>query len=68
MEKKSYKDALIDVIMSCGNNPYEDRKLLESLRLMKVQEIHDSLMLSRGKPIEKLSSQELMLYQEIKWH
>lgn len=63
---KSYKQALIDVILSCKNNPYTIVEL-ESLRVYIVQQIHDNLMLSRGEPIQKLNTQEMMFYHEIQW-
>jgi hypothetical protein len=56
--KKSYKDALIEVIMSCDNNPYP-LVTLQKLKTMYVKIIHDDLLLSCGKPISKLSDDDL---------
>ena len=65
-QKPSYKQALIEVILICPNNPY-DEKTLTTLRLIAVQMVHDELILSRGEPIQKMSEHDLQYYDEIQW-
>ena len=65
--KPSYKQALIEVILNCPNNPY-DEKTLATLRLIAIQMIHDELILSRGKPITRMSEHDLQYYNEMQWH
>lgn len=65
--KQSYKQALIEVILNCPNNPYQE-STLTTLRLIAIQMIHDELILSRGKPIEKMSEYDLQYYNEMQWH
>lgn len=55
------KSALIESVMYCKNNPYTKEEL-DSIRLFYIQDIHDSLMLSKGKPIPRLN---LELIREI---
>lgn len=65
--KPSYKQALIVEILSFKNNVYTEQELT-SLRVIKVSEILSELVLSRGNPIQKMTSQEMMMYSEMQWH
>ena len=65
-QKPSYKQALIVEILSFKNNVYSEIELLR-LRDVKLSEILSELVLSRGEPIQKMSSQEMMYYNEIQW-
>ena len=64
--KPSYKQALIVEILSFKNNVYTEIELLR-LRDVKLSEILSELVISRGEPIQKMSSQEMMYYNEIQW-
>lgn len=64
--KPSYKQALIVEILNFKNNVYTEIELLR-LRDVKLSEILSELVLSRGEPIQKMSSQEMMYYNEIQW-
>lgn len=57
------KQAFINTILRCDNNPYT-REELESINLYGCQVLHDELMLSRGKPIKKLTEAELESWRE----
>lgn len=57
------KQALIDEILRCKNNPYTKDEL-NSIRFFYIQDIHDTLMLSYGQPIEKYN---LDLIKEIEF-
>ncbi len=65
-QKPSYKQALIVEILSFKNNVYTEQELT-SLRLTMCEQLLSELVLSRGEPIQKMSSQEMMYYNEIQW-
>lgn len=66
-QKPSYKQALIVEILNFKNNAYTEQELT-SLRLTMCEQLLAELVLSRGEPIQKMSSQEMMYYNEIQWH
>jgi len=59
--KVGLKSVLIESIMYCKNNPYTKEEL-DTIRLFYIQDIHDTLILSGGRPIPKLN---LELIREI---
>lgn len=65
--KPSYKQALISEILTFKNNEYTEIELLR-LRATACQSILSDLILSRGNPIQKMTSQEMMMYSEMQWH
>ena len=65
-QRPSYKQALIVEILSFKNNVYTEQELT-SLRLTMCEQLLSELVLSRGEPIQKMSSQEMMHYNEIQW-
>lgn len=58
------KQALIEQILKSRNNPYPE-KTLQKLKLLYIQQIHDDLLLSRGKPIDKMTDTQLEDAEEI---